>query len=128
MKRDSLSSVLSSDRYPKSALREETSLNQKKLFMENNRNESGARYQAIVEQIVERWAVGKPKNQSPGSTSNKPSGYYRLTNYLLEYVTLNNTLPTGVHTMPEGRDRFNQVEPSFLVDFDTIGREFTLPD
>jgi hypothetical protein len=93
----------------------------------NNEDEAGTRYRAIVEQIVERWAVGKPKNQSPGSTSNKPSGYYRLTNYLQEYVTMHKTLPTGIHAMPEGRDRFDQLEPSFLVDFDPIAGDVTLP-
>jgi hypothetical protein len=78
------------------------------------------RYKGIVEQIVEFWAVGKPVNPSPGSTSTKPSGYYRLTNYLFEYLCLYSAFPRGVHTIPEGRDRFNNVESSFPVDFDTI--------
>ncbi|WP_368665421.1 hypothetical protein [Chlorobium sp. KB01] len=78
------------------------------------------RYETLVEQIVERWAEGKPANQMPGSTSTKPCGYYRLTNYLLEYMLLHNAFPAGVHAMPEGRDRFNQVEPSFPVDFDSL--------
>ncbi|MEI8186211.1 MAG: hypothetical protein WCG19_05920 [Chlorobiaceae bacterium] len=72
--------------------------------------------QALVEQIVERWAFGKPLLETTG----KPSGYYRLTNYLGEYIMVNKVLPTGIHMMPEGRDRFNNVEPSFPVDFDTI--------
>lgn len=86
------------------------------------------KYKVAVEQIVEGWAHGKPVNQSPGSTSIKPSGYYRLTNYLLEYVLLHGTFPSGVHAMPEGRDRFNQLEPSFPVDFDSIIGNRTLPD
>lgn len=85
-------------------------------------------YKAVVEQIVEGWALGKPVNQSPGSTSTKPSGYYRLTNYLLEYLLLHGTYPAGVHDMPEGRDRFNRLEPSFPVDFDSIIGDRTLPD
>ena len=72
--------------------------------------------QASIEEIVEQWAFGKPLLASTG----KPSGYYRLINYLREYITASNTLPTGIHTMPEGRDRFNQLEPSFPVDFDTL--------
>jgi hypothetical protein len=39
----------------------------------------------------------------------------------------NKTLPKGVHTMPEGRDRFNQLEPSFTVDFDGITKGIVLP-
>ncbi|NTW64063.1 MAG: hypothetical protein HGA46_08300 [Chlorobiaceae bacterium] len=80
-----------------------------------------------VKEIVERWAEGKPNNQSPGSNSDKPSGYYRLTNYLTGYIMHNKTLPKGVHTMPEGRDRFNQLEPSFTVDFDGITKGIVLP-
>jgi len=71
---------------------------------------------ALIDQIVERWAIGKPLLETTG----KPSGYYRLTNYLREYVLASKCLPKGVHTMPEGRDRFNNLEPSFPVDFDTI--------
>ncbi len=81
-------------------------------------------YQAIAEAIVERWAFGKPKLQSSG----KPSGYYRLTNYLLEYIKLKQALPTGIHNMPEGRDCFNNLEPSFPVDFDTIIGGIVVPD
>jgi len=57
----------------------------------------------------------------------KPSGYYRLTNYLLEYIRVHNKLPTGVHAMPEGRDRLNNLEPSFPVDFNTITGGISLP-
>ena len=70
----------------------------------------------LIEQIVERWANGKPLLETTG----KPSGYYRLTNYLREYITTHKTLPAGVHSMPEGRDRNNNIEPSFPVDFDAI--------
>jgi len=69
-----------------------------------------------VEQIVERWAIGKPLLETTG----KPSGYYRLTTYLRSYIATHNTIPTGIHTMPEGRDRNNNIEPSFPVDFDAI--------
>jgi hypothetical protein len=86
-----------------------------------------ALYQAVVERIVDGWAVGKPINQSPGSTSTKPSGYYRLTAYLLDYLILHDRFPAGVHTIPEGRDKFNNVEPSFPVDFDTIIGDARLP-
>ena len=75
-----------------------------------------ADYKPLVEQIVEGWAAGKP----PLETTGKPGGYYRLTNYLLEYLVANGTLPTGVHAMPEGRDSHNNIEPSFPVDFDSI--------
>ena len=75
----------------------------------NNQN------QALAEQFFECWAIGKPLLEATG----KPSGYYRLTNYLREYITVQNALPKGIHTMPEGRDRFNNIEPSFPVDFDT---------
>ncbi len=75
-----------------------------------------ADYQPVVEQIVEGWAAGKPLLETTG----KPAGYYRLTNYLLEYLVANGTFPAGVHAMPEGRDRNNNIDPSFLVDFDSI--------
>jgi len=75
-----------------------------------------AHYQPLVQQIVEGWAVGKP----PLPATGKPSGYYRLTNYLLDYLLANGALPTGIHAMPEGRDRNNVIEPSFPVDFDAI--------
>ncbi len=84
----------------------------------------GADYQPLVERIVEGWAAGKPPLQATG----KPSGYYRLTNYLLEYLVSNGTFPEGVHAMPEGLDRHNNIEPSFPVDFDAIIGNATLPD
>ncbi len=71
---------------------------------------------ALAEHIVERWAKGKPLLDTTG----KPSGYYRLTNYLRDYIATHKTLPTGIHTMPEGRDGNNNIEPSFPVNFDTI--------
>nr|WP_081428246.1 hypothetical protein [Chlorobium phaeobacteroides] len=80
-----------------------------------------------VKKIVEIRADGKPGNQSPDSTSDKPSGYYRLTSYLKEYIIRNKTLPKGVHSIPEGRDRLNQLEPSFPVDFDDITKDIALP-
>jgi hypothetical protein len=70
----------------------------------------------LIELIVERWAKGKPLLETTG----KPSGYYRLNNYLCAYITTHKTLPAGIHTMPEGRDRNNNIEPSFPGDFDTI--------
>ena len=81
-------------------------------------------YQPLVERIVEGLAAGKPPLEATG----KPSGYYRLTNYLLEYIIANGTFPVGVHAMPEGRDRQNNIEPSFPVDFDAILGNATLPD
>jgi hypothetical protein len=81
-------------------------------------------YTSLVQQIVDGWALGKPPLQSTG----KPSGYYRLTNYLMEYILHNNILPEGIHPMPEGRDRNNNLEPSFLVDFDSIIGDISLPD
>ncbi len=77
---------------------------------------TGADYQPVVERIVEGWAAGKPLLETTG----KPSGYYRLTNYLREYLVSKGTFPKGVHAMPEGRDRHNNIEPSFPVDFDSI--------
>jgi hypothetical protein len=93
------------------------------------RNALEAHYQPIVEEIVEHWAIGKPPNPSPAATSNKPSGYFRLTNWLLDYLVLNGEFPKGVHMMPEGRDRFGQLEPSFPVDFEplTAGRVLMKP-
>ncbi len=88
------------------------------------RNRKRSLYQATIEQIVDGWAFGKPALQSIG----KPSGYYRLTNYLRQYTLAHESLPKGIHTMPEGRDSFNKVEPSFTVDFDSIIKEITLPD
>ncbi len=82
-----------------------------------------ARYQPVVEQIVERWAFGKPPLEATG----KPSGYYRLTNYLLEYLLANGAFPKGIHAMPEGRDRNNTIEPSFPVDFDSIVGDIVFP-
>ena len=81
-------------------------------------------YQAIVAHIVDGWAIGKPVLQSTG----KPSGYYRLTKYLLDYLLANAAFPKGIHLMPEGRDRYNNLEPSFPVDFDSIIGDSTLPD
>ncbi|NTU58671.1 MAG: hypothetical protein HGB00_07100 [Chlorobiaceae bacterium] len=81
------------------------------------------RYMPAVEAIVERWAVGKPLNPF----SNKANGYYRLTSYLLEYLIEHNAFPAGVHEMPEGRDRFNNIEPSFPVDFDVVVGDASLP-
>ncbi|NTV03207.1 MAG: hypothetical protein HGB04_10600 [Chlorobiaceae bacterium] len=86
------------------------------------------RYRTVVEQIVEKWAVGKPPNPSPVATSNKPSGYFRLTNWLLEYLAAHGELPSGLHDMPEGRDILGNLEPSFPVDFDIILEGFTLPE
>ncbi|NTW68806.1 MAG: hypothetical protein HGB23_03020 [Chlorobiaceae bacterium] len=85
-------------------------------------------YEELVEKIVERWAEGKPVNQSPGSTSTKPCGYYRLSLYLMEYIRSHNSFPTGVHAMPEGLDHLNQVEPSFPVDFDAIIGDEVFPE
>jgi hypothetical protein len=85
-------------------------------------------YRPFVELVVEKWAFGKPPNPSPVATSNKPSGYFRLTNYLLEYLVSHGTLPSGIHDMPEGRDLLGNPEPSFPVDFDTILEGFELPD
>jgi len=82
-----------------------------------------ADYQQVVEHIVEGWAAGKPLLETTG----KPAGYYRLTNYLLEYLVANRTFPGGVHAMPEGRDRHNNIEPSFPVDFDGIIGDLMLP-
>jgi hypothetical protein len=87
------------------------------------RNRKKAFYLATIEQIVDGWAVGKPVLESTG----KPTGYYRLTNYLRQYIIAHESLPKGIHFMPEGRDSFNNVEPSFLVDFDSIIGEITLP-
>lgn len=96
---------------------------------EEKRNVLETRYRPVVEEIVERWAVGKPPNPSPAATSSKPSGYFRLTNWLLEYLVVNGEFPKGVHMMPEGRDRFGNFEPGFVVNFDplTAGRELTNP-
>lgn len=85
------------------------------------------RYQALVELIMSRWAEGKPPNPSPAATSDKPSGYFRLSGYLLEYLSDHGAFPVGVHAMPEGRDRLGNLEPSFPVDFDDILKGFTLP-
>lgn len=88
------------------------------------RNRKKAFYQATIEQIVDGWALGKPLLESTG----KPGGYYRLTNYLRHYIITHESLPKGVHFMPEGRDGFNNIEPSFPVDFDSIIGEITLPE
>jgi hypothetical protein len=81
-------------------------------------------YRPAVSKVVERWAADKPENPASG----KPSGYYRLTAYLTEYLVRKNALPTGVHTMPEGRDSQNRIEPSFPVDFDEITGDVELPE
>ncbi len=83
-------------------------------------------FHPLVVRIVERWAIGKPPNPSPVATSDKPSGYFRLTGYLLEYLALNGDFPEGVHMMPEGRDALGNLEPSFPVDFDRILQGFSL--
>ena len=88
------------------------------------RNRKKVLYQATIEQIVEGWALSKPVLESTG----KPSGYYRLTNYLRQYIIAHECMPKGIHTMPEGRDSFNRIEPSFLVDLDSIIGEVTLPE
>ncbi len=81
------------------------------------------RYIPVVTEMVESWAEGKPLNPESG----KANGYYRLTAWLLEYVIRHNSLPKGVHPMPEGRDRFGRTEPSFPVDFDSLTDGFVLP-
>ena len=81
-------------------------------------------YQPIVQQIVERWAKGK----SILPTTGKPSGYYRLTNYLLDYLMEHRAFPAGVHAMPEGRDCHQNIEPSFPVDFDAVIGDVVLQD
>jgi hypothetical protein len=93
----------------------------------NGRDELLERYRALVGQIVEKWAIGKPPNPSPAATSDKPSGYFRLTNYLLEYLADHRRFPAGIHDMPEGRDSLGNLEPSFPVDFDLILKGFDLP-
>jgi hypothetical protein len=89
-----------------------------------DRNRKKAFYLATVEQIVDGWAIGKPLLESTG----KPSGYYRLTNYLRQYIIAHDSLPKGIHFMPEGRDSFNNIEPSFPVDFNSIIGDITLPE
>ena len=81
-------------------------------------------YQPIVEQIVEGWATGKP----PLPATGKPGGYYRLTNYLLEYLVAHGVFPAGVHAMPEGRDQHNAIEPSFPVDCEVVIGDVVLPN
>lgn len=93
--------------------------------VEKNRLE--ALYRPFVEEIVEAWAVGKPPNPSPAATSDKPSGYFRMTNWLLDYLVSNREFPKGVEQMPEGIDRFGTVEPSFPVDFDPLCSNRTPP-
>ncbi|NTU53519.1 MAG: hypothetical protein HGA97_07445 [Chlorobiaceae bacterium] len=95
----------------------------------DNRERIGreALYLPAVEEIVERWAEGKPPNPSPAATSDKPSGYFRLTNWLLDYLVTNREFPKGVHQMPEGLDRFGTIEPSFPVDFDPLTAEHPHP-
>jgi len=83
-----------------------------------------ARYMQVVTEMVDCWAEGKPLNTDSG----KANGYFRLTAWLLEYLMLNNSLPQGVHPMPEGRDRFDRTEPSFPVDFDSLTEGFVLPE
>lgn len=92
------------------------------------RNQLEVLYRPVVEEIVERWAVGKPPNPSPAATSNKPSGYFRLTGWLLEYMVTKREFPRGVHQMPEGRDILGNLEPSFPVDFCEILKGFSLPE
>ncbi|RXK87516.1 hypothetical protein EST62_07035 [Chlorobaculum sp. 24CR] len=87
---------------------------------DEKRNALETHYRPVVEEVVERWAVGKPPNPSPAATSYKPSGYFRLTNYLLDYAIRHRALPSGLHRMPEGRDRFGNFEPGFVVNFDQI--------
>jgi len=94
----------------------------------DNRSQLEARYRPLVEEVVELWAIGKPPNPSPTATSSKPSGYFRLTNWLLDYLVANGEFPKGVHMMPEGRDRFGQLEPSFPVDFDPLTSDRALPE
>jgi len=83
--------------------------------MESNACET--RYRDLVEGLVEKWAEGKPPNPTAESPSAKPSGYYRLSGWLFDYLMAHDALPTGVHAMPEGIDRQGRVEPSFPVDF-----------
>jgi hypothetical protein len=87
------------------------------------RNRKMTLYLATIQKIVDGWALGKPVLESTG----KPSGYYRLTNYLGQYIISHETLPKGIHFMPEGRDSFNNLEPSFPVDVDSIIGDITLP-
>ncbi|WP_170181341.1 hypothetical protein [Chlorobaculum thiosulfatiphilum] len=94
----------------------------------DNRSQLEARYRPLVEEVVEQWAIDKPPNPSPAATSSKPSGYFRLTNWLLDYLVANGEFPKGVHMMPEGRDRFGQLEPSFPVDFDSLTSDRALSE
>jgi len=91
------------------------------------RNALEAHYRSVVTEIVERWAVGKPPNPSPAATSGKPSGYFRLTGWLLDYLVVNGEFPKGTQMMPEGRDKSGQLEPSFPVDFDPLTAGCVLP-
>lgn len=85
-------------------------------------------YRPTVEAIVETWAIGKPPNPSPFSTSNKPVGYFRFREYLLKYLITNRAFPAGVHAMPEGKDIHGNPEPSFPIDFNEILKGFSLPE
>lgn len=91
------------------------------------RNRLETLYRPAVNEIVEQWAVGKPPNPSPVATSNKPSGYFRLTDWLLEYLVAKNEFPKGIHQMPQGIDRLGNIEPSFPVDFDPLTEGRALP-
>ncbi|HHE32678.1 MAG TPA: hypothetical protein ENL07_08700 [Chlorobaculum parvum] len=99
--------------------------------MDRAKNEEIDRLEAlflpVVEEIVERWAEGKPPKPSPAATSDKPSGYFRLTNYLLDYLVRHQEFPEGAHRMPEGRDRFGTFEPGFVVNFDAVIGDSVLP-
>ena len=98
------------------------------FFMNTTRSDQlEDHYRPIVEVIVERWAIGKPPNPSPAATSSKPSGYFRLTNWLLDYLVKHGEFPKGVHMMPEGRDRFGHFEPPFVVNFDPLIVSKALP-
>lgn len=68
--------------------------------MESNARET--LYREQVEALVEKWAEGKPPNPAAESPTAKPSGYYRLSGWLLEYLMEHDELPSGVHAMPRG--------------------------
>ncbi|TCD47687.1 hypothetical protein E0L29_07260 [Chlorobium sp. N1] len=90
-------------------------------------NEREARYRALVEGIVEEWAAGKPPNPRAADPNAKPSGYWRLTGWLTNYLLRHDEFPRGVHPMPEGRDSEGRLEPSFPVDFDRLLGERPFP-
>ena len=80
-----------------------------------------APFVTAIESITNEWTKDKPRSRYSGSGSMLPPfGLTRFRTYLREHVIAHGSLPSGVHTIPDGPDLFNKPGQAFQVDFEAL--------